>query len=342
MSDTCGKQLLRAACCVAIAMVLWAGQVRAGEVYVFGDSLSDTGNLFTLTGGTSSEYFTTDPSKSPRFPTPPYYNGRASNGLLWVETFASQLGMNVPQPAALGGTNYAFIGAVTGPGSSSSYPIPTIQDQVDLYLTGASAAASDDLYVIWGGANDFLFGQTDASVPVNNIAGAIESLHSSVNATRFVVLNLPPLGKTPTGAAADPAGLDLLSDQFNTQLHTELDGLRSALGVSLYEVDINAQFEQLFADPAAYGLTNVTDSVLEIDEDPSSLLFGYPVYPYDLVNDPDTSLFFDGVHPTALGHALIGEVAAASVPEPSTWVLFAAGVACLAWAGRRSRRRSAS
>ncbi len=314
--------------CLGVAAVI--PETQAGDIFVFGDSLSDTGNLFLLTGGANGSIFSTDPAKNPRLPSPPYYEGRASNGPVWIEPFAAHLGLAVPQPAFAGGTNYAFIGAVTGPGSSSPYPIPTITTQVGLYVGGAGMATPEDLFVVWGGANDFLYGQTDWTIPVTNIVNAIETLHKDVQATRFLVPNLPPLGRTPTGAALDPVEFDFLTDQFNTLLNTELDALRDALGVTLYEFDIHAQFENLLADPTAYALANVTDTALVVDENPSSPLFGYPTYPYTLQFDPAESLFFDGVHPTAFGHALIAEAAAASVPEPSALVLCLVGLVLLA------------
>jgi phospholipase/lecithinase/hemolysin len=331
-----GTRILVVACA---ACWLPAGPVRdtrAGEIYVFGDSLSDTGNLFLLTGGTGGEVFTPDPDQSPRLPTPPYYAGRASNGPVWVELFAERLGLTPPQPVFSGGTNYAFIGAVTGPGSSSPVPIiPSVKAQVDFYLGNATSAAPDDLFVVWGGANDFFYGQTDWTVPVNNLVQAIETLHSQANATRFFVPNLPPLGRTPTGAALDPIGYDLLANEFNTLLDIELDALRHSRELTIYSFDVYTQFELLLADPDAYGLTNVTWTALAVDEDPNSPWFGYPTDPYTLQFDPDTSLFFDGVHPTARGHALLAAAAAASVPEPIAAVLFVTGL--LLFAALRGR-----
>ena len=332
---------------LALTVVAFAGMaatspvVQAGELYVFGDSLSDTGNLFIATGGTNGSVFTTDPSQSPRLPTPPFYEGRASNGPVWIEHFATRLGMGTPLPGLGGGTNYAFAGATTGPESTSPYPIPNIKTQLQLYLGGASTAAADDLFVVWGGANDFFYGQTDSTVPVANIVTVIETLHSEVNASRFLVPNLPPLGKTPTGFLQDPTGLNLLTDQFNTLLNTQLDALRDSLGVTLYEFDVHTQFENMLTDPAAYGLTNVTESALAVETNPSLPEFGFPTYPYTLQPDSAEFLFFDGMHPTALGHALIAEAAAASVPEPSAWVLFSVGLILLAvrgwWPMRRKR-----
>src|SRR5262245_14581793 len=86
------------------------------EVVVFGDSLSDTGNLFLASGGTVA--------------TPPYFNGRFSNGPVWVEVLADKLGLDAPTPSVLGGTNFAFGGAETGAGLSS-FDTPNVGMQID-------------------------------------------------------------------------------------------------------------------------------------------------------------------------------------------------------------------
>src|SRR5688500_10530276 len=79
-------------------------------LYVAGDSLSDQGNGFNLTGGT--------------FPPPPY-DERASNGPVAVEYLASALGVPLT-PSTTGGTNYAVVGAATGPvGIPSAPPLTT-------------------------------------------------------------------------------------------------------------------------------------------------------------------------------------------------------------------------
>src|SRR5262245_37490212 len=51
------------------------------EVVVFGDSLSDTGNVFTVT----------EPVLAEAIPvSPPYFQGRFSNGPVWVERLAEK------------------------------------------------------------------------------------------------------------------------------------------------------------------------------------------------------------------------------------------------------------
>lgn len=79
---------------VAILAALAAPAAKAGSLYVFGDSLSDDGNLYKLTG----------------LPPAPYYKGRFSNGPVWVEYLPALSGLS-SSPA----NNFAYGGAFTGP-----------------------------------------------------------------------------------------------------------------------------------------------------------------------------------------------------------------------------------
>jgi len=78
--------LLRRLVLAAFAFVLSGSAVPAGrinQIVVFGDSLSDSGNLFAATMGTT--------------PPPPYYQGRFSNGPVWVEDLAGRLGVEMAE-----------------------------------------------------------------------------------------------------------------------------------------------------------------------------------------------------------------------------------------------------
>src|SRR3569832_674500 len=79
------------------------------ELYVFGDSLSDMGTVFRMTGGMYP-------------PNPTYYKGRYSNGRVWVEYLADRL--KLPSDRV---TNFAYGGATSG--SSSSSLVPGLQTQ---------------------------------------------------------------------------------------------------------------------------------------------------------------------------------------------------------------------
>ena len=79
------------------ALAASAGAQAYSNLYIFGDSLSDTGNIFALTGGAT--------------PAAPYFAGRFSDGPVWAETLATSLGLPAASTASLlGGQNFAFVG----------------------------------------------------------------------------------------------------------------------------------------------------------------------------------------------------------------------------------------
>src|SRR5574337_1942593 len=123
---------------IALHLFLAPTQALAGpivsDVIVFGDSLSDVGNVFVLSGGTIP-------------PSPPYFQGRFSNGPVWVEGLANHLG-KTESPSLLGGTDFAFGGARIASGG----PVPTLVGQANMYLALTGGAADPNaLYVLWGG-----------------------------------------------------------------------------------------------------------------------------------------------------------------------------------------------
>lgn len=278
-----------------------------GQVIGLGDSLTDTGNFWLASG----------------IPSDPYYNGRFSNGPLWIEILAEQLGRLAPAPSLASGTNFAFNGArVYG---ASPYGTPSLTEQAGQYLASVGGAASpDDLYVVWGGANDIFFPLTGQVPPVptsdvvHDLAGVI-GLLADAGAHEFLVPNLPPLGQTPYFNTTPLAGpLDDAADAFNAELAVELTQLEEDLGITIHQLDVHGLFEEVIADPAAFGLTNVTDSATVFD--PVTGL-GLPPAPAD-AND---FLFFDSIHPTAAAHQLLADRALMVVtPEPASlamWLL---------------------
>jgi phospholipase/lecithinase/hemolysin len=277
------------------------------RLIVFGDSLSDVGNAYSLTGGTTP-------------PSPPYFAGRTSNGPVWVEYLAPRLGVAVPTASRLdgtNGTNYAYHGASVVGGTG----VPSIQDQVTTYLAG-NTPDPDDLFVYWGGTNDFLAGQLNAAVPATAAASQIASL-ASAGAKNILVLNLPPLGETPA-VRNDPlrrAVANSLAMTFNATLAQELARARPTLpaDVTISEFDIHSLFNQMFANPASFGLTNVRDSALTLSPTPV------------IVPNPGEYLFWDTGHPTTAAHMILAN----AIPEPASFVVVVVPVAT----GLMRRRR---
>ena len=151
------------------------------KLFVFGDSLSDPGNVFNATKALG------DPTKVLP-PSPPYFDGRFSNGLVWSEYFGNELGLTSAPVTTLGsqppndGVNFAFGGSTTGENNAIAPDVPTgILTQVDLFTEPLERfnqkADPNALYAIWGGANDYLFGNNQGpAVPIANLTNAIKSL----------------------------------------------------------------------------------------------------------------------------------------------------------------------
>lgn len=257
-----------------MAVVACPALAAFDEVVVFGDSLSDIGNISAATFGI--------------FPGADYFNGRFSDGPVWVETLAVDLGLDASTRWNAGGTNYAYGGATTE-GGTSSLIIRNIGNQIGRY-NASNTPTGNELFVLWGGGNDYFDGQADVAIPVNNLANHITGL-AGAGAHTFLVPNLPPLGSVPDEFGN--ATLNARAAQHNALLATTLDGIETNLGVDIITFDVATTFDRILNDPAAFGFTNTTDT--GIDAPGGTDTGGY--------------LFWDGKHPTSFAHDLLADFA---------------------------------
>lgn len=289
------------------------------QVVVFGDSLSDNGNIRHRL---EDAYGVGYPGGEFNYSDGRFTNSSDTNpgSAVYVGTWHEQLERDLlllPNGAITnsldGGTNYAFGGATTADGTSArtviSNPDPfvggeltvdvdNIGKQVDDYIAG-NAPDPAALYVIWGGGNDFFDDRSDATVltVATNVSENMKEL-AGAGARSFLVPNVPPLGLIPH-YKDDPetaAALNSASAKYRDQLNADLDAAVTSLAadgitITLYRLDVYGLFYRLAANPEDYGFTNITDSAQGAD-----------------VN-PDEYLFWDDIHPTTAGHFQIATAA---------------------------------
>ncbi|WP_372707323.1 autotransporter domain-containing protein [Brevundimonas sp.] len=292
------SRFLRNACSAALVVAALAAATSAAQaqtynrLVVFGDSLSDNGNLFAATGNTQPT-------------SPPNFQGRFSNGPVFTELLGFNAGRSAAGAPVTGSINYAYGGSRT---DSSAFP-PGMRNQLLAYTSAGGTFRSTDLVSILGGANNIFQGLPAAgasSNPVGAITPVVLSAATDLNfivnsvagagAGTILVGNIPSLGNAPAfrGTAAAPLA-EFAGTSFNNALLSGLMTTAAARpGTNIILFDIFKIGTTLAANPTAFGLTNVTDACF---------IGGI------VCATPSTFLFWDGVHPTAAGHQLIARLA---------------------------------
>jgi thermolabile hemolysin len=245
-------------------------------LYAFGDSLSDTG-------------------RNPPSQASSYFNGRYSNGPLWVEYLSANLGL--PYNAA---NNFAVSGSVTSDLQAEIAGLP------------ASPNLSSALFTIESGGNDFLqnanLGTNDpawsvvVSNAVVNFTNAVGTLYTN-GAREILVATLSNVGQIPlfnSFSANYRIYVGLKVAAFNSQLVSALTNLmQHSAGLRIYIADFNRETSNILSAPASYGFTVSTIGALQ-DPALTDKSFTGPGANY---------AFWDPVHPTTKGHALLAAVA---------------------------------
>ncbi len=306
---------------LACAIAATASATRAEtftSLTVFGDSLSDTGNLFAVT---SEAGFPTPES-------PPYFDGRFSNGPVWADILAEDF-----DAKGLESQNFAYGGARALPEADL---LPDLPEQLGLFaLMGSPDLGSRPIASLLFGAND-IFGaiatpelDAVAMAAANAVADAAVAL-SGFGFGDFVIFNLPDLGRTPLFSLYQPGAAPFASAAtvaFNATLDGRVDGLRAG-GLNVVEIDMYALLNEMFDDPAAFGVTDVTQPCLP----PGTLIA--------CIDDDQTDrAFFDSIHPNFVIHDRIAGIVSAQVapvPLPASALLLLAGIAGLVGFRRRA------
>ena len=329
----CLKRLL------PVVFLFIASSVQA-SLFVFGDSLSDAGNVYDASIALGLQ---PDPI------VPPYYMGRMSNGPNWADIVSQGLGLGQTTASRLGGNNFAWAGATSGTGTTNRpsivrpgqvQPVDNVGKQIQSFAAiHPGGFAAGDLVLYWSGAND-IFYYTVGGVPVATAVANLFSLTTAnlqsleaLGATAIVLPNQIDAGIAPAWngmfglpPAARPY-ITAVTTLFNAALPGLIANLESMPGfdADVTLVDAFSVAQSMFTNPAAYGFTNVTD----------------PAFPGH-VGDAEHYLFWDPIHPTTAAHRVIANAALAAVPEPGGLPLVGASLGLLACFGIGRRTRSSS
>ncbi|PHH66123.1 hypothetical protein CDD81_186 [Ophiocordyceps australis] len=164
---------------------------NVSALVVFGDSYSDNGNVYAL----SNKTWPADPA---------YFQGRFSNGPVWAEKLAASKGLVLH--------DYAYAGATTSnsiiqgsSGAKSEISVPSLDEQVERYLSAPPVQPSHSAIVLWGGVNDALFNSSLAPGPSSQAIGAMAARLQSKGAARVLVLGMVELSLIPYASYIDAA-----------------------------------------------------------------------------------------------------------------------------------------
>ncbi|WP_321492975.1 SGNH/GDSL hydrolase family protein [uncultured Desulfobacter sp.] len=252
---------------VLSCLFLWIGLCGNGQatttfdnLVVFGDSLSDTGNIFGV---------------------------RLSDGDFWVEDLAAYLGADLHC--------YAYFGATTGHDNPAATPYGYSHTGLlwQIHQYDPSLLAETSLVTVWAGGNDLRQGY-DLVTAATNIKTALDTLYSD-GFRDFMVPNLPDIGATPAlqfkGEEAAKNASDwtlafniILDDILETFAASHTDAALYALDIysafNSYEIGTDAWTELFWVGdrlhPSATGhalIANLAESAVATPEPQTVLLF---------------------------------------------------------------------
>ncbi|MDF1677946.1 MAG: SGNH/GDSL hydrolase family protein [Legionellaceae bacterium] len=284
------------------------------KIVVFGDSLSDTGNLYEY----MHRYFP---------PSPPYYAGRASNGPLWIEYVLAHYYPGATEGHVL---NYAVMGS--GVGSEIEDDDDAVVDDAVFNFSGqlqkyfseqAEPISPSALHIVWIGADNYIHSEDlDADIKLT-----IEGIQRGVNqlvekgAKQIMLIGLPDFGLSPLARKSNRVeSLTYLSTQHSFKIQQLVAQFKQRYpDVQWIFQDVQAPFLDAIAHPDVYGFTNVTTACF--DDLGYSALYALGLKGMrEKVQPPrdgacDEHLFVDAAHVSTRAHAIIAQEVIASLDK---------------------------
>ena len=288
------------AACLLLSVNSALAQQNFTDFVVFGDSLSDTGNLASLS-----------PVNLPF----PFFENRITDGPVAIDYLSASIG-KAAIASAEGGNNYSIAG-----GNLIGIDEEDIFQQISNYLDRVNGVVDDQvLHFFMIGGNDLrgLRSITNTEFANNNIAVAVDVLLDQLQrlhdagARQFFVVNVANVGRIPETLqreAGDPgvgARATVYVKTYNQLLSAELSSFRKQTGDAVFEFDLFTELERLLNSPSSFGFTQTTVGCFDIgsfDFHPDCV-FGLRF---------DRFVFFDNLHPASETNRLIGNAMVANL-----------------------------
>jgi phospholipase/lecithinase/hemolysin len=282
------------------------------QVVSFGDSLSDVGTYAPIASAVGGGRFTTNPGQVWTQDVAQYYG----------DTLTAAYTIDITHKlTAQGGLGYAEGGATVATAANlndfltdviGNIEMP-VNQQVSSYLAAHGSFNSNQLVLVWAGANDVLrAGALPAAAPtVQTAASTLAQVVGQIvqgGATHVVVVNVPNIGLTPKGITSSDGGANLmqLSQLFNNDLNAALQA--NGLQGKVIQIDSYTWADQIIANFQANGfVVSNTSTACDPSKTPddTALLCSPPTYVTP--NADQTYIFADDIHPTTRLHSLFAQ-----------------------------------
>ncbi|CAF0866183.1 unnamed protein product [Adineta steineri] len=260
-------------------------QSRFENIIIFGDSNSDTGNVFKLSNYT--------------WPlSPPYYHGRFCNDRNWVD----QLQVN-------GIKNYAYGSATTDNVQVQGYTkfntllVPGVNQQIDKYFNEYNSniiSSQKTLHIIWAGGNNVIFNPA-LPIPdiVNNLTNLVTKLCEN-NAKYVLIFNQVPAQYIPDALTiANASILAQMTAGFNYFITSNLHTIQQAhTQASIYIFDVYSLILKVITQNTGY-FADTTNSCWNSVNATTVI---------ENCQDPNKNVFLDNAHFTYTVQELIADV----------------------------------
>lgn len=239
------------ASCIASA----ATPLAFKHLTVFGDSLSDNGNLYTMSMHMVPK-------------SPPYYSGRFTNGPVWFEKVKETYWKNPSATLSKDVSDYAVGGAGAILSEKEILPYTLSTELSDYLVTDKGQDIDSTLFVVWIGANNYLQGPENideiTTDVIDGISKGIERLLDN-GAHMIVIGNLPDLGNTPEAVVNDNKEIThQLTMKHNEKLYAMYQNFQQTHPeANFVYMDVFTLMNDALTMPSDYGLTDTTNPCYE-------------------------------------------------------------------------------